>query len=304
MIRIVFLGTPESAVPTLRELVRRYDIGLVITQPDRPRGRSKQPVPPPVKAFALDNAMTVAQPETATDLQAVISEHGPFDLGVVVAYGRILANEILAAPGAGMLNVHFSLLPRWRGAAPVARAVMAGDAMTGVTIIKIAEELDAGDVLTAQAVDVGPEENAGELTDRLAQIGARLVTQSIPGYLAGTTVPVPQSDDGLTYASKLTPRDRALEVSSSPEEFINKVRGLAPEPGAVLRIGGESYQVLAARLHEHRPEPGNWEAVEGVPVVAVGGGGVELVTVLPPGKKPMDGDAWLRGARVTSGRVT
>lgn len=180
---------------------------------------------------------------------------------------------------------------------------MAGDPMTGVTIIKIAQKLDAGDVLTAQAVDVGPGENAGELTNRLADLGARLVAESIPGYLAGTTLPVPQTEEGLTYASKLSAEDRPLDVSSSPEDFVNKVRGLAPEPGATLRIGEQLFQVLEARHHEHCPQPGTWEAVDGVPVVAVEGQGVELVTVQPPGRKPMNGAAWLRGARVTSGRV-
>ncbi|HSM44083.1 MAG TPA: methionyl-tRNA formyltransferase, partial [Acidimicrobiia bacterium] len=181
MARVVFLGTPGAAVPTLETLIAEHEVGLVVTQPDRPQGRSSKPVPPPVKVSASAHDIGVAQPQTREELARVIGHHAPFDVGIVVAYGRILRPEVLELPGNGMLNVHFSLLPRWRGAAPVARALMAGDEMTGVTIIKLDEGLDTGPVLTAQAIDISKSDNAGELTDRLARLGARLVANVLPG---------------------------------------------------------------------------------------------------------------------------
>lgn len=303
MIRIVFLGTPAAAVPTLSALVDRYEVGLVVTQPDRPRGRSGQPAPTAVKASANRLGLEVAQPGSKTEIGGVIADHGPFDLGVVVAFGQILLPDVLQLPGAGLLNVHFSLLPRWRGAAPVARALMAGDTMTGVTIIKLDEGLDTGPVLTAQAVDIAPGDTAGMLTDRLADLGARLLLDQIPGYLSGAVTPVPQSDEGSTYATKVTAADRPLDIDAGWQSLQARVRGLSPSPGATLRIDGEPHQVLAVRPHEHAPPRGRWESVDGVPVISSGGEGIEMVTIQPPGKRPMDGASWLRGLRVTSGIV-
>ncbi|MFO7300399.1 MAG: methionyl-tRNA formyltransferase [Actinomycetes bacterium] len=303
MTSIVFFGTPEEAVPTLTELAARFDVRLVITPPDRPRGRSKRPQPPPVKVEAERLGIPVEQPEKSAQIAETLTRHGPFDLGVVVAYGRILRPEVLDAPAHGILNLHFSLLPRWRGAAPVARALMAGDTMTGVTIIRLDEGLDTGPVLTAQLVDIHPAEDAGALTDRLARLGARLLASVIPGYVAGAILPVPQSDDGVTYAEKITAADRPLDGIADPAEFLGRVRGLAPDPGAVLVIDGEPHKVLAARADGDAPPAGTWELRDGFPVVPVGDNGVVLVTLQPPGGKPMPGDAWARGRRRTGGSV-
>lgn len=296
------MGTPEEAVPTLESLAARYEVQLVVTQPDRARGRSGRPQPPPVKQEAERLGLKVAQPDTGTELAEVVGA-GNFDLGVVVAYGRILRPGILDAPAEGILNVHFSLLPRWRGAAPVARALMAGDTMTGVTIIRLDEGLDTGPVLTAQLVDIHPAEDAGTLSARLAHLGAGLLGSVIPGYLSGEVVPVPQSDDGATYADKVTAADRPLGDIDDPSVFLARVRGLAPDPGAILEIDGEPHKVLAARMGEHAPEPGHWELIGGVPVAAVGDRGVELVTVQPPGGRPMGGEAWARGRHRQGGTV-
>lgn len=303
MTRIVFLGTPDEAVPTLDALAGRFQVDLVVTQPDRPRGRSGTPRPPAVKERAVELGIDVAQPERRSDVGPAIAGAGEFDLGVVVAYGRILGPDVLAHPDKGLLNVHFSLLPRWRGAAPVARALMAGDTMTGVTILKLDEGLDTGPVLTAQAVDIGREENAGELTERLARLGARLVTSVIPGYIEGSADPVPQSDAGANYAAKIRAEDRPLDLDATPKEFIDKVRGLAPDPGATLVIDGEPHKVLGARESEWSPARRNWEIHGDTPVVAVGEGGVELVELQPPGKRPQTGDDWARGRRGSRGKV-
>lgn len=303
MTRIVFLGTPEEAVPSLDLLAERFQVDLVVTRPDRARGRSGAPQPSAVKERAGELGIDAAQPETRSDVGPAIAAAGEFDLGVVVAYGMIFGPDALELPRLGMLNVHFSLLPRWRGAAPVARAIMAGDTMTGVTIIKLDQTLDTGPVLTAQAVDIGREENAGELTDRLSRLGARLVASVIPGYVSGEIDPEPQIDDGASYAEKITAEDRPLGVDVMPDEFVAKVRGLAPEPAATLTIDGETHKILAARESERSPETGTWELDGDMPVVGLVEGGVTLVELQPPGKRPQSGEDWARGRRRSQGSV-
>jgi methionyl-tRNA formyltransferase len=301
MTRIVFFGTPEQAVPTLEILAGAHDVGLVVTQPDRPRGRSGTPQAPPVKETARRLGIPVAQPGTRAELLKL----GPkdFDLGIVVAYGRLLPPEVFDRPRYGSLNVHFSLLPRWRGAAPVARALMAGDEITGVTIIRLDEGLDTGPVLTAQAVDILPEEDTGGLTSRLADLGARLIARVIPAYLDGSVEPIPQVDEGMTLALKLGPDDRRLDDDSDVETFIGRVRGLAPSPGAVLTIDGEPTKILRARRGGQTPDPGFWHAPQGRPVVSVGGEGVTLLELQSPGRRPQPAEDWVRGRHRVSGVV-
>jgi methionyl-tRNA formyltransferase len=301
--RLVFLGTPESAVPTLEAIAARYDVISVVTQPDRPRGRSGKPVAPPVKVAATRLGIPVAQPASRLELGSTITEAGPADLGVVVAYGRILPRSVLDLVGRGYLNVHFSLLPRWRGAAPVARALLAGDVMTGVTIIRLDEGLDTGPVLTAQAADVLPTETAGELTVRLASMGARLLAGVIDPYLEGDLSPVAQSDDGLTYAEKLESDDRPLRLAAGTSDVVNRVRALSPAPSATLEIDGVVHKILRAIPAGSGPPAGQWAAVDGRPVVATSDGWVELVTIQPPGKEPRSGIDWVRGRRTERGVV-
>jgi methionyl-tRNA formyltransferase len=301
--RIAFLGTPEAALPTLRSLAAGHEVPIVITQPDRKSGRGRALMSPPVKIEADRLGLSVSQPTSPDEVRQALESASGIDLAAVVAYGRILRSDALEVPAAGMLNVHFSLLPRWRGAAPVTRALMAGDPMTGVTIFRLDEGLDTGPVLTAQAVDIEDEETAGELTSRLADLGARLMAGVIPRYLDGETEPVPQSDEGLAYAAKVEPHERVTQVEGTRVDEVNRVRALSPEPGATLNIDGEQHQVLQARLHAAIPEPGRWEDVDGVPVAGFRDGGVELVALLPPGKRPMSGEAWLRGRRRRSGSV-
>ncbi|HSO51039.1 MAG TPA: methionyl-tRNA formyltransferase [Acidimicrobiia bacterium] len=303
MSRIAFLGTPGAAVPTLRALAGSHDVVVVITQPDRPRGRSKSPAPSPVKEEAADLGLDVRQPATGDEIRHVLDEAGPLDLGVVVAYGRLLPPEALGVPRNGMLNVHFSLLPRWRGAAPVARALLAGDSMTGVTIIRLDHGLDTGPVLTAQAVDVQSEETSGELTIRLAGLGARLLTEVIPPYLRGEMEPVTQTDEGMTYAAKIEPGDRPLQPQSPAREAVNRVRALSPEPGATLAIDGETIQILRARLAGSSPGIGIWASQSDQPIAGFVDGGVELVELKPPGKAAMSGEAWLRGRNRAAGKI-
>lgn len=301
--RVVFMGTPRSALPTLKSLASTQDVALVITQPDRPKGRSSKPKSPPVKVAAIQMGLPVSQPASRADLVDTVTEYGPFDLGVVVAYGRILRREILEQPTHGLLNVHFSLLPRWRGAAPVARAIMAGDTMTGVTIIRLDEGLDTGPVLTAQAVDIGDDEDTGSLTVRLAELGAHLLTSSIDPYVDGDLVPVDQSNEGVVYAEKLTRDDRPIDMSATTADIVSWVRGLAPEPGATLEIDGERHQILGALPHEASVEPGTWQIVNGAPVFGVADGSLEITHIKPPGRNLQSGADWVRGHRSDHGSV-
>jgi methionyl-tRNA formyltransferase len=242
-------------------------------------------------------------PDSADDLRKALEAADSLDLAVVVAYGRILRPDALEVPTGGMLNLHFSLLPRWRGAAPVSRALMTGDPMTGVTIFRIDEGLDTGPVLTAQAIDIDAEETAGALTARLARLGARLMGSLVPDYLAGEIAPVPQSDEGMTHAPKIEAGERAIRVSGSRREEVNRVRALSPTPGATLVIDGVTHQIMQARASDHGPAPGTWVEVSGIPVAGLADGGIELTAVLPPGRNVMDGAAWLRGIRRGGGVV-
>lgn len=304
MTRIAFLGTPEAAIPTLDALAEDFDIPVVITRLNRPSGRHSKPLPTPVRLDADEIGIPVRQPNTADDIAGILEEYSPVDVAVVVAFGMILSAEALAVPTHGILNLHFSLLPRWRGAAPVARALMAGDPMTGVTVIRIDEGLDTGDVLTAQAVDILPLETAGVLTDRLAQLGARLIADSIEPYLAGEMAPVPQVEEGATYATKITAEDRPLSREMTVRKFVNQVRGLSPKPAATLDIDGQVHKILQVRETDAIPAPGRWETVGDVPVLGLSEGGVALVELQPPGKNPMSSESWLRGRTQVRGTIS
>jgi len=304
MARVVFLGTPEPAVPSLKRLAQEHQVGLVITQPDRPKGRSGTPSPPPVKEAAVRLGLPVSQPDDSRQLADAISGFGPFDVGVVVAYGRILDSEVLGGPSHGMVNLHFSLLPRWRGAAPVVRALMAGDPMTGVTIMKLDEGLDTGPVLTAQAIDIPPDDNAGTLTDRLSHLGARLLAETLPRYLSGDIVAMPQSDEGLMYARKISKGDRSIDVDGPALAAAAKVRALAPTPAATLVIDGEPHKILAVRPTDvAHLEPGTWVAIDGRPLAGLADGSIELVRVQPPGRKSMTGPEWVNGLQEDHGEI-
>jgi methionyl-tRNA formyltransferase len=180
---------------------------------------------------------------------------------------------------------------------------MAGDEMTGVTIIQLDEDLDTGPVLTAQAIDIEADENAGQLTERLADLGARLLTDTLTRFLLGDLKPVPQTDEGVTYADKIERKDRPIDLGSDATAVVDRVRGLAPGPAATLTIDGQTHKILAARVTEPGPAPGTWQAVAGKPVVGFGGGAVELITLQPPGKNPQSGAEWVRGRHREGGSV-
>ena len=285
--RIVFVGTAAFGVPSLRALVRAgHDVPLVVTQPDRP-GHRLRVTPPPVKVAAGELHLRVAQPgriggeEALAALQAAKPE-----LMVVVAYGQILPGDVLRLPPRGVLNVHASLLPRHRGAAPVARAVLAGDRVTGVTIMQMDEELDHGPILSVRETEIGPYEDAASLTDRLAELGADLLVETL-GRL-GDVRPAPQDHSRATLAPKLRKQEGELDWSLSSEEIDRRVRALQPWPGTTLPFAGTRVKVLRGRPVTGNGRPGTVLGVEpGGVTVACGTGAYRLEEIQLPGRRPI-----------------
>jgi len=295
--RVIFLGTPSSAVPPLAALLDVADVALVITQPDRPRGRSGRPQPPPVKLAAHEWGLPVAQPSDGASLRTAVTSAGNLDVGVVVAYGRILRTDVLAATRVGYVNVHFSLLPRWRGSAPVERALLAGDETTGVSLMHLDEGLDTGPIISVIETPIADDETGGTLTARLSHIGAMLLSETLPGFMAGLRQPAPQISAGATYAARLHPDEAALDPERPATDLERQVRAFNPRPGAWLTVEGDRLKVLAAAIVTAEPPPGAIEGIDGAPVLGTTAGGLRLDVVQPAGKGPQSGSAWLNGRR-------
>lgn len=292
----VFLGTPAAAVPSLAAFADVEDVDLVITQPDRRSGRGGSKVASPVKVAALQFGFTVSQPATAEELFAVLDEYRP-TIGLVVAYGRLLAPEILDLVPYGFLNVHFSLLPRWRGAAPVERAIASGDARTGVTLMKIDEGLDTGPVLDEIATPIAQNETGGSLTARLAHLGAALVDRAAPEYLNNRRRPVPQLTTGGSHAAKLTKDAARLRPTWDPAQAERSIRAFAPRPGAWVRTSVGDVKVHRAQPSMEIMTDGTIAVVGDAVVAGFDGGSVELLVIQPPGKAPIQARAWMNGRR-------
>ena len=295
MMRAVFFGTPVEAIPSLVALLTIADVPLVVTRPDRPRGRSKRLRPPPVKEAALERGLRVVQPTNHGEVLAMVAESAP-DVAVLTAYGRLIARDLLDTPARGFVNVHFSLLPRWRGASPVVRAILAGDQQTGVTLMKIDEGLDTGPIISTADTLIGPEENAGELTTRLAALGGDLLATTLPSYLDRAIDPRAQPVDGVTAAGKIH-RDEAFidPTRHSVESIERAVRAFNPRPGAWGVVGGERVKVLRVRSGSGRIDPGAARIEEGRAMLGVAGAALEILEVHPPGRRRMSGTDWLRG---------
>jgi methionyl-tRNA formyltransferase len=290
--RIVFLGSPADAQPPLRALHEAgHDIALVVTQPDRRRGRGGKVDPSPVKRLALELGLSVVTPEKCKEALPDIAGSGA-TLGVVVAFGQLIPQSVLDALPEGFLNLHFSLLPRWRGAAPVERAMMAGDPETGVCLMQLEAGLDTGPVYACETVAIDPEETAGELRARLVEVGTRLLLDNLDRV--PTTEPVPQEGEE-TYANKLSVEEFELDWSRPGGDLALLVRAGNPRPGAWTTASGRRLKVLRAR-----PEPGDAGtpgALVGPARVATGDGVLQLLEVQPEDKGVMAGKAWAAGFR-------
>lgn len=299
-LRIAFFGTPAFAVPTLAALLAsRHPVVGVVTQPDRPRGRGHKTVNAPVKDAALAAALPLLQPARLKDddFLSALADWAP-DLGVVAAYGRILTDRLLALPPLGMVNVHASLLPRYRGAAPVHRAVMAGEAETGVTIMRVVQALDAGPMLAARTRPIGVDETSAEVERDLAIIGASLLVPTVDALADGLSREIPQDDRDATYAARIVREDGVIDWSRPATELHNQVRGLHPWPHAFSFLGGRRVIVLRSRPIPQPTAlvPGTIiEAAGDSLVVATGAGALAILSIQPEGRRPMPPRDFLAG---------
>ncbi|WP_170361518.1 methionyl-tRNA formyltransferase [Ruegeria arenilitoris] len=297
--RVIFMGTPEFSVPVLDALVQAgHEIAAVYCQPPRPAGRGKKDRPTPVHARAEALGLPVRHPTSlkSPEEQAAFAALKA-DVAVVVAYGLILPQPILDAPRHGCLNIHASLLPRWRGAAPIHRAIMAGDAETGVCIMQMEAGLDTGPVLLRQATPIGPEETTAQLHDRLSAMGADLIVQALDRLPELT--PEPQPEVGVTYAAKIDKAEARVDWSRPAVEVDRQIRGLSPFPGAWTQIEGERVKLLASRLSDGQGMPG--EVLDDALRVACGTGAVELLRLQRAGKAAQDRETFLRGWPIPAG---
>lgn len=305
--KLIFLGTPEFAVPTLEGLVAAgHEVAAVFTQPDRAKGRGKQLAFPPVKAAALRLGLAVHQPERIRrpEVLPLLASLAPRAM-VVVGYGQIIPQSIIDIPPLGILNVHASLLPRYRGAAPIQWAVARGETVTGVTTMRIDAGLDTGDILLAAETAIGPEETAPELAARLARMGAALLLESLSGLEAGTLVPRPQDHSQATFAPILKKEDGLIDWNLPAAAVHNRVRGLQPWPGAFTHFRGRQLHVWRSR-----PAP---EALPGPPgrlhparrrlLASTGAGALELVEVQLEGKNRIPAAAFLNGQHVADNEI-
>ncbi len=306
-LRIIFMGTPDFAVPVLSEiLVEGYDVCAVYTQPPRPAGRGMEPRKSAVHAFADEAGLPVFTPRSLRKpkAQAEFAAHNA-DVAVVVAYGLILPRAILDAPRFGCLNVHASLLPRWRGAAPIQRAIMAGDSETGVMVMRMDEGLDTGPVGLAERVPITQDMTAGELHDELAMAGSHLIVRALKLLEAGELGFVPQPQQGVTYAAKITNEETRIDWTQTATDVHNRIRGLSPYPGSWFEalIGGrpERVKVLRSVLVPGKGEPGT--VIDNMLTVACGQNAVRLTQIQRAGRKPMSTADFLRGVPLGKGSV-
>ena len=303
-LRLVFMGTPAYAVPALDALCASgHSIAAVYTQPPRPaqRGRKVRPAPVAVRAEAA--AIEVRTPPSLKPaaVQAAFAALEA-NLAVTVAYGLILPPAVLAAPRLGCINAHASLLPRWRGAAPIQRAIIAGDTESGVTIMRMDEGLDTGPILAAETVPIGPETTGGSLHDTLAELSARLIVDAVDGFAEGTLPETPQPGDGATYAAKLKKHEAAIDWRAPAAHIERRVRALAPAPGAWFTQGGERIKLLAAAEADSAGGEPPGTVLDGTLTIACGeGSALSPLRLQRAGKAPMAADAFLRGRPIEAG---
>jgi methionyl-tRNA formyltransferase len=296
--KIVFMGSPDFALRTLQSLHENYPLVGVVTQPDRAAGRGRELKPPPVKTLALELGIPVIQPEKLRHPEALEQLHAwSPDVIVVAAFGQILRQDVLDLPQFGCINVHASLLPRWRGAAPINAAILHGDEETGVTIMRMDAGLDTGPILSQRAVRIEPDETAGSLFGKLSTLGADLLLDTLPGYLAGEIVPRPQPDEGATYAPMLKKEEGRLDFSRPARELERKVRAFNPWPGTYFDWDGTLLKVHRAGSIPGKKREGERVIHNGLPAVGTAEGLLVLEEVQPAGKKSMPGKAFLVGAR-------
>ncbi len=298
MTTVVFMGSPDFSLPTLRALANAYKVVGVVTQPDRASGRGRELKAPPVKTLALELGIPVMQPEKLRQPEAMeqLRAWAP-DLIVVAAFGQILKKDVLDLPRYGCINVHASLLPRWRGAAPIHAAILAGDEETGVTIMKMDVGLDTGPMLSQRSIRLSREDTAGSVFDKVSTLGADLLIETLPDYLSGELLPQPQPEEGMTYAPMMKKEEGKLDFTHDVNELERRVRAFNPWPGAYMEFDGVVLKVHRGHVEQGDVEAGNRLIVQNQPAVGARGGLLVLDEVQPAGKKPMRGKSFLSGTR-------
>ncbi|MBT5497237.1 MAG: methionyl-tRNA formyltransferase [Alphaproteobacteria bacterium] len=302
-LKLAYMGTPDFAVPSLAALVEAgHEVAAVYSQPPRRAGRGQKERPSPVHAWAEEHGLPVRTPRTLRD-EGAQAEFAALDLdaAIVAAYGLILPLPVLEAPRLGCINVHASLLPRWRGAAPIQRAILAGDTETGISIMMMEEGLDTGPVLRMESLPIGPETTAGELHDALAALGGRMIAPVLADFEAGHIVPEPQDDAGTTYAKKTEKSEARIDWSEEASMVARRIHAFAPWPGAWFTLGGERVKALAARIEPGDGAPG--AVLDDTLRVACGSSAVRLLRLQREGKKPAAAADFLRGRSVATGTV-
>ena len=306
--RVVFMGTPQFAVPSLRACFDVGEVVAVVTQPDKPKGRGRELAPPPVKGVAQERGIPVLQPARIrnTGFAEELRAFAP-DVCVVAAYGKILPPDVLAVPKHGSVNVHASLLPRWRGAAPIQWALAAGDTRTGVCLMQMEEGLDTGPVISCAEVAIDPRDTSESLHDRLSELGAQLLRRDLPRYVRGELVPAPQPAEGVTLAPMIKKEDGRLDFRRSAVELERRVRAFTPWPGAFAELREEGGPTLL-KIHRAHAGPSSRLAPPGTLVsasegleVACGEGSLWLEEVQPEGRRRMSAAEFLAGRRLTPG---
>ena len=303
MVKVIFMGTPDFSVPVLQQVIKDgHEVIAVVTQPDRPVGRKKVLTPPPVKVEALKHNIPVYQPEKIRlkeQLDPILALNA--DLVITAAFGQILPNELLEAPKYGCINVHASLLPELRGGAPIHYSIIQGKEKTGITIMYMAEKLDAGDILTQVEVEITEEDNVGTLHDKLSVAGAKLLSETLPKLINGELTPIKQDDSKATFASNIKREQERIEWSKTGQEIYNHVRGLNPWPVAYTTLNGEVLKVWATKKVDAKTEaaPGTIIKIESDGFVVATGNdtAIKIVELQPAGKKKMDGEQFIRGSK-------
>jgi methionyl-tRNA formyltransferase len=296
--KIVFMGSPEFALPSLTQLIDHYGVVGVVTQPDRPAGRGRALTPPPIKELALAHGIPVIQPEKLRQPEALAQlQNWQPDVIVVTAFGQILRQNVLDLPRFGCINVHASILPRWRGAAPIQAAILAGDLETGATIMRLDAGVDTGPILSQEILPIRPHDTADTLSKRLAEAGADLLIHTLPQYLNGEIQLNPQPETGITYAGMIKKEAGKLDFNQPADALTRLIRAYSPWPGAYMFLEGELLKVKMGHAATGKEGvPGQLGELGGLPAVCTAEGWLVLDEVQPAGKKPMAGEVFLRGS--------
>ncbi|MFM1847783.1 MAG: hypothetical protein RL417_1257 [Pseudomonadota bacterium] len=309
--RIVFFGTPDFAAIGLRALLEipALEVAAVVTQPDRPAGRGNKMHPSPVKVLAAERGISVLQPERIRknegEFLAALSALGPFEIGVVIAFGQILPEAVLHLPRHGCINVHGSILPRWRGAAPIQRAIMSGDRETGVCLMEMEAGLDTGPVFSEHRLPINPDDTFGSLHDKLAAAGAMLLKSDLLRIIGGALCSTPQATEGITYAQKVLGTDQIIDWSRSAVDIAQQIRGLDPVPGATTFLDGKRLKLFSPEvsLSPSPLTPGEIGVFNGQLSIGCGNGILSPREVQPEGKRRMSVREWLNGVQFAPGAV-